>query len=165
MSTKSQQLQIRVTPEQKAALKRLAEGAGQDLSSYVLSRALPDAGARFTEILEALHRGEDPSFVLAELNDLLSTLAPIQLLDAVAIAPPELGELPPLLVNYVTAMVEQASYRQGVHPPRWARRVPPLGKPYFATPLRSLRQHLLGSAPVPFKRRNIFIDSGVGDRV
>ncbi len=97
MSTKSQQLQIRVTPEQKAALKRLAEGAGQDLSSYVLSRALPDASARFTEILEALHRGEDPSFVLAELNDLLSTLAPIQLLDAVAIAPPELGGLPPFL--------------------------------------------------------------------
>ncbi len=165
MSTKSQQLQIRVTPEQKDALKRLAEGAGQDLSSYVLSRALPDACARFTEILEALHRGEDHRFVLAELNDLLSTLAPTQFLNAVAIAPPDLGELPPLLANYVTAMVEQASYRRNVRPPRWARRVRPLGEPHFATPLSSLRQHLLGSAPVPFKRRNIFIDSGVGDRV
>jgi len=165
MSTKSQQLQIRVTPEQKDALKRLAEGAGQDLSSYVLSRALPDACARFTEILEALHRGEVHRLVLAEWNDLLSTLAPTQFLNAVAIAPPDLGELPPLLANYVTAMVEQASYRRNVRPPRWARRVRPLGEPHFATPLSSLRQHLLGSAPVPFKRRNIFIDSGVGDRV
>jgi hypothetical protein len=116
-------------------------------------------------MIEALHRGEDHSFVLAALNDLLSTLAPTRLVDAVAIAPPELGELPPLLANYVTAMVEQASYRLSVRPPRWAQRMPPLGEPYFATPLRSLRQHLLGSAPVPFKRRNIFVDSGIGDRV
>ncbi|MFH1764927.1 MAG: DUF1778 domain-containing protein [Gemmatimonadota bacterium] len=165
MSTKSQQLQIRVTPEQKAALKRLAESAGQDLSSYVLSRTLPDAGARFAEIIEALLRGENHSFVLAGLNDLLSTLASGQLLDAIAIPPPEFGELPPLLANYVTAMVEQACYQRSERPPAWARGVPPLGEPYFATPLRGLRQHLLGSAPVPFKRRNIFIDSGVGDRV
>jgi hypothetical protein len=165
MGTKSQQLQIRVTPEQKAALKRLAKGAGQDVSSYVLSRTLPDSGVRFAEIIEALQRGEDQSFVLAGLNDLLSSLPPGQLQDAIATPPPGLWELPPFLANYVAAMVEQACHQRSVPPPSWTRRVPPLHEPYFATPLKSLRQHLLGSAPVPFKRRNLFIDSGVGDRV
>jgi len=165
MGTKSQQLQIRVTPEQKAALKRLAKGAGQDVSSYVLSRTLPDSGVRFAEIIEALQQGEDQSFVLAGLDNLLSSLPPGQLQDATVTPPPGLWELPPFLANYVAAMVEQACFQRSVQHPSWTRRVPPLREPYFATPFRSLRLHLLGSAPVPFKRRNIFIDSGVGDRV
>ena len=41
MTRKSEQIQIRVTPHQKAALKRRAKHAGQDVSSYVLSRTLP----------------------------------------------------------------------------------------------------------------------------
>jgi hypothetical protein len=43
--------------------------------------------------------------------------------------------------------------------------VPPLDEPHFATPLRGLRLHLLRASPVAFKRRNIFVDSSVGDRV
>ena len=101
----------------------------------------------------------------AELNDLLAELTPVQLPEAVAIAPPELRDLPPLLQNYVAAMVEQASGERRVPTPRWVREVPPLEEPYFATPLRSLRLHLLRAAPVPFKRRNIFVDSAVGARV
>ena len=165
MSTKSQQLQIRVTADQKAALKRLARDAGQDLSGYVLARALPEARLRFAEIIRALRGGEDHRFALAELNDLLADLTRAQLSDAVAVAPPELRDLSPLLQNYVAAMVEQASHQREVPAPSWGRDVPPLEAPYFATPLRSLRLHLLRAAPAPFKRRNIFVDSGVGARV
>ena len=165
MQAKSQQLQIRVTPQEKAALKRLARGAGQDVSGYVLSRALPPVRQRFGEIVHALHAGEDHRFALAELNDLLADLTRAQLPDAVAVAPLQIEDLSPLLQNYVVAMVDQACHMQDVPMPAWGRDVPPLEAPYLATPLRSLRLHLLGAAPVPFKRRNIFVDSGVGARV
>ena len=165
MRAKSQQLQIRVTPDQKAALKRLARAAGQDVSGYVLSRTLPEAQVRFGEIIHALRDGEDHRFALAELNDLLSGLTRAQLPDAVAALPPEMRDLSPLLQNYVAAMVEQASHQRAVPAPSWARHVPPLETPYFATPLRSLRLHLLRASPAPFKRRNILVDSGVGARV
>ncbi len=165
MSTKSQQLQIRVTPAQKATLKRLAREAGQEVSTYVLSRVLPEARVRFGDVIRALRVGEDHRFALAELNDLLSDLTRVQLPDAVAVAPPQMRDLSPLLLNYVAAMVEQACHQRDVPPPSWGRAVLPLEAPYFATPLRSLRLHLLRTAPVPFKRRNLFVDSGVGARV
>jgi len=43
--------------------------------------------------------------------------------------------------------------------------VAPLDTPHFVTPLAGVRMHLLRSAPVPFKRRNILIDSTIDDRV
>lgn len=164
MATKSTQLQIRVTPGQKAELKRLARHAGQDVSTYVLTRALPEARARFEELVHTFQEA-DRRFVLAELNDLLASLTGAQLRHATAAPPPELGILSPLLQNYVAAMVEQAAEQRKVAAPGWTGEVPPLEVPYFATQLRSLRPYLLGVAPVPFKRRNIFVDAGVGARV
>jgi len=43
--------------------------------------------------------------------------------------------------------------------------LPVAGIPWFAVPFPSLRPYLLRVSPVAFKRRNIFIDSTVGDRV
>lgn len=163
MSLKSRQLQIRVTPRQKATLKRLARGAGQDVSAYVLSRVLPAARLRFGELVQSLRNDGARRFALAELNDLLAGLAPIELPDAVAEA--EMDGLSPYLQNYVAAMVEQAAHHKSVAPPAWVRGVAPLTEPHFATSLPGLRLHLLRAAPVPFRRRNIFVDSGVGDRV
>lgn len=163
MSTKSQQLQIRVTPRQKAALKRSAAAAGVDVSTYVLSRILPPEHDRFAEILRALLTDASRRFALAELNDYLHACAPVEFSAAVAQAPP--GGLSPLLRNYVAAMVEQAAGQKNVSPPMWVRDVAPLTEPYFATPLKSLRPHLLRAAPIPFKRRNIFVDASVGARV
>lgn len=163
MGGKSTQLQIRVTPEQKELLRRLARRAGQDMSTYVLSRALPDSRRRFTRLLEALRDDDRPGFVLAELNELLSGLSAGELRGAVEHA--DLARLSPYLRNYVAAMVELAAYRRNVPPPDWVREVEPLEAPHFATPLKGLRLHLLRAAPVPFKRRNIFIDSSLGDRV
>ena len=164
MSAKSQQLQIRVTPEEKRTLKRLAREAGQGVSSYVLSRAMPQTATRFAEILERLAQGEDSRFALAELNDLLSDLAPAQFSRAVGDAP-LLRRASRFHQNYVAAMVELAAERKQVPPPHWTRDVSPLEAPHFAVPMMSLRLHLLRASPTAFKRRNIFIDSSLGDRV
>jgi len=67
--------------------------------------------------------------------------------------------------NRVAAMVEHASGRRGVAPPSWTRDVLPLEAPVFATDLKSLRAHLLRVSPVAFRRRNLFVDATVGDRV
>jgi hypothetical protein len=163
MGRKTEQLQIRVTTAQKAALKRLARQAGQDVSRYVLSRILPEPRLRFARLLEALHEEERPGFVLAELNDFLTALASGELRGAVEHA--DLAGLSPYLKNYVAAMVETAAHRHNVAPPAWVRDIEPLVKPHFAAPLASLRLYLLRAAPVAFKRRNLFIGSTLGDRV
>lgn len=163
MPSKTQQLQIRVTPQQKASLKRQARAAGCDVSSYVLSRLVPEAPDRFAEILQALRKATDHRYALAELNDFLHACPRLAFADAVATA--DLGQLTPYLRNYVAAMVEQASDLKQVSPPSWVRNVIPLESPRFATPMASLRMHLLQSAPIPFKRRNIFVDAGIGARV
>ena len=163
MSTRSAFVQIRVTPEEKATLKRLAQLSGQDLSSYVLSMSLPATRLRFEEILRILCDEADRRFALAELNDLLSGLAPMEFHGTVHTA--DLAGLSPFLQNYVTAMVEHAARLKQVASPAWTRSVVPLPLPWFATPLRGLRLHLLRASPVPFKRRNLFVDASVGHRV
>lgn len=163
MRGKSSQLQVRISPEQKEVLRRLARRAGQDMSTYVLTRALPEARLRFLRLVEGLRDEDQPSFVLAELNDLLSGLTSSELQSAVEHA--DLSGLDPYLRNYVAAMVEWAAHQRRVPPPPWVHDVEPLTTPHFATSLKNLRLHLLRTAPVPFKRRNIFIDSSIGDRV
>jgi hypothetical protein len=161
-SRKSDQLQIRVTSQQKDALKRQAAAAGLDVSSYVLARALPPRHARFAALLQALLL-PDYRFALAELNDFLTACPPMEFEEAVAHVPP--GALSPLLRNYVAAMVELAATQKRRQPPIWTHDIAPLDTPYFGSSLVSLRFYLLRSAPVPFKRRNLFVDSSLGDRV
>lgn len=101
--------------------------------------------------------------MLAEMNDLLAALPPVEFGAAVGTA--RVASLTPYLANYVAAMTEHAAHQKRVDAPAWTHTVPPLDAPHFATALRSLRLHLLRNAPVPFKRRNIFVDSSVGARV
>lgn len=163
MGTRSQQIQVRVTPGQKAALRTLAKRTNQDLSSYILSRSLPADGARFEKLVHNLHDDPNPRFGLAALNDFLSELLPTQIDDAARFA--ELAGLSQFLQNYVAAMVEQACAQKRATPPTWVREVPPLDEPHFAGGLKTLRVHLLRASPVPFKRRNLFVDSSIGDQV
>jgi len=74
-------------------------------------------------------------------------------------------ELSPFLANYVAAMIEIACERRAIAVPAWTRRIVPLDEPAFGSTLRSLRLHLLTHSPAPFRRRNIFIDASLGDRV
>ena len=161
--TKNEQLQIRVTPKQKAALKRAAQRAGQPVSEYVLARVLPSGRDRLEELVGALGDERERRYALAEVNDLLAGLEPAELAEAIEVRPPD--DLSPYLRNYLAAMVEQAATRKAVTPPAWLRAIEPLAEPHFATPLPGLRLHLLRASPIPFRRRNIFVDSGVGDRV
>lgn len=163
MSKKSQHLQIRVTPTQKAALKQAARRGGLGVSAYVLSRALPSAQHRFLELVRALEDGEERRFALAEINELLSILSGPEFLEAVSQAP--LGNLAPYWQNYLAALVEQAAHQKRIPPPGWLGEVTPLEEPHFVGALSSLRLHLLRAAPVPFRRRNIFVDAAVGDRI
>ena len=164
MSTRTRHLQIRVSPEEKAELERLAGDAGQDVSTYVRSCVLPDEAVQLRVLLERLRSNpEERSFVLAEVHDLLQRIPPGRFHDVVGHAPAT--ELPPFEANYLAAMVEHVAHRIDVPPPAWAGEVSPLEQPYFAAPFPSLRGHLLREAPVAYKRRNLFVDAVVGDRV
>lgn len=168
MSPKTSHLQIRVSPAQKAAIRRLARAAGLDLSSYVLTRALPPAHLRFEELLRSLGAADsgERRYVLAELNDFLAGLSSPELGRAVARPDPAaLDGGSDYVRNYVAAMVELACARKSIDPPAWTADVRPLDRPRFATALTSLRPYLLRVSPVPFRRRNIFVDSSIGDRV
>ena len=163
MRPKSFQLQIRVSAAEKAAIQRLATQSGLDMSAYVLSRVLTTPAARFAGCVEACGVEESAGYGLAELNSLLAELSAPELRDAVASAPAT--RLTPYVANYIAAIVEYACQRQRVPVPAWVRSIEPLAQPAFGSALQSLRLHLLTHSPPPFRRRNIFIDSSLGDRV
>jgi hypothetical protein len=113
-------------------------------------------------LVKALGSTEDRRFALAEMNGLLAQLAPTGFSRVVGTC--ELRGLSPFAQNYLAAMVEHAAQQKNMGAPDWVHGVRPLDEPWFASKLRSLR-HLLRAAPVAFKRRNLFVDSSVGDRV
>jgi hypothetical protein len=162
-ATKSAQLQIRVSPAEKAAIERAARRAGLDMSAYVLARVLPQLRSRFGELTDACREPASERFALAELSSWLGPLGSAELREAV-MSPPASG-LTPYLENYVAAMVEHACARSAIEPPSWTRSIAPLPEPVFGSTLMSLRLHLLTHSPPPFRKRNIFIDSSVGARV
>lgn len=164
MATRSEFLQIRVTGKEKKLIARAAARAGVDMSRWVLDKALPSSARRFHELLDALAGDEDNRpYLLAELNDLLSGLSGAEL--GKAVAEPPAAKLDAYLANYVSAMIETAAARKGTPPPDWTARITGLPEPKFGSSLESLRLHLLVNSPPAFRRRNIFIDSTIGDRV
>ncbi len=163
MITKTQQLQIRVTADQKRRLQHLSQAAGQTISAYVLDNALPQNAHRFASLVRAIREPSDRRAALASLNDLLTGLSPVEFQRSVRDV--DLCGVSPRDTNYVAAMVELAAAQKEVPVPAWIRGIVPLSQPYFATELKSLRPHLLRASPVPFKRRNIFVDASIGDRV
>jgi len=163
-TTKTQQLQIRVTAAQKAALRARADAAGMDVSSYVMARALPNEGEHFIEAVAALGQPYEGHFVWAALSDVLNKLT-VRSFSAAVFLAPGLASLGPFEANYLAAQVEHRAAQLGVAPPAWARWVHPLEEPWFATDLKSLRIYLLAASPVAFRRRNLFVDSTVGQRV
>lgn len=155
MSTKTSQLQIRVSPSQKEMLKRMADQAGLSLSAYVLSRALPSARRELEERIDALRDYDDGEAALRELMTYLRGLPDETYREAVEAPVP--AELPPVPRNLVTAVVEREAERRSMSPPGWAARVEPLSEPHFAWNLPALRPHLLRVAAPAFKRRRIFV--------
>jgi mobilization protein NikA len=162
-SAKTEQLQVRVSAKDKTTIQRAAARAGMDMSTYVLSRVLSVPEAQYRRCVAASVGAEPNSFVLAELNSLLSSLTAGELQDAVTTPPP--AGVTPYLANYIAAMVEQACARRAIAVPAWTRSIAPLPEPVFGSTLQSLRLYLLTHSPPPFRSRNIFIDATLGDRV
>jgi uncharacterized protein (DUF1778 family) len=162
-SPKTSQLQLRVSPDEKAAIQRAARRSGMGMSEFVLSRVLPAYEQKVQHLLRALKDESAQSFALAELNDLLARLTAEELQQAVAAPPP--AWLSAELGNYWAAMVEHASVARQIPPPPWTLNIAPLEKPMFGSSLESLRLHLLSNSPPAFRRRNIFIDTTIGGRV
>ena len=161
---KSEQLQLRVSRQEKEAIKRQAMLAGQDVSKWVLNRLLPREADELQRLVDQLRDlAGDQSLVRASIHDYLVALS-AKSLDSAAAAL-DLTDLTSFESNYIAAMVEQACADKGVRPPQWLRGIPPLVKPWFASELISLRLHLLISSPPPFRRRNLFVDSTLGARV
>ncbi len=161
-STKTTQLQIRVTPDEKAAIRAAAKRSGMTMSEWVVRRLLPPIARRFTDLVSRLELEIDPA-LWAELIEVLQELEPDAFEGVVEEVDP--GSLDPYRANYLAALIELAATRKQRPPPPWVREVKPLTRPVFGSGLRTLRAHLLLHAPLPFRRRNIFIDAAVGDRV
>ena len=114
----------------------------------------------FADLAREIARADRISYPLAELNDLLTAATGPEVEN---LPRPDIGD--PYRLNYVTAMVELAAHRTGVVPPVWTSDVLPLLEPVFIDRSPNLRAHLLTASPVPFRRRNIFIDTSLGGRV
>ena len=163
MPRKTSQLQIRVTPEQKRTVKRLASAASMDVSSWVLARVIPQGQEQFQELVTALAKSEERTFALAELADFLRALRAADFKRAVAVAPR--ARLDAHTLNHLAGTIELASERRGLQPPDWTRDVPIPATPSFGSSLASVRLHLLTRAPVALRRRNLFMDASIDERV
>lgn len=159
---KTDQLQIRVSKSEKAAIRAAATRAGLDVSSYVLGRLNSPSALAFAQAVAATGQG-DERFALAELNALLTRFTAAELREAVAELLPR--SLPSHRANYVAAMVEMACAKRGLTVPAWTREIAPPTQPMFGSTLHSLRLYLLTHSPAPFRRRNIFIDATLDDQV
>jgi len=160
---KTAQLQIRLSPAQKAEIERSARKAGLGMSAYVLGRMLPGRGGQWRNLAYDLAKADDKRLALAALSGWLANLDAGELADAVEMPPP--AGLSDQLANTVAAMIEHVCAAAGVNPPAWTDAVPPLAQPVFGSRLASLRLHLLASSPPAFRRRNLFVDTAVGGQV
>ena len=155
MSTKTSQLQIRITPEEKEALKRLAADAGLSVSKYVLATVFPSARLEFARRVRALRSHPRRLVALHELRTFLTDLGLEEARQAIADV--DLEGLSPPLQNYAAATVEQVVSERDLPLPPWVDGVEPLERPHFAWDVRSLWPHLMRIAPLTFKRRNVFV--------
>ncbi len=160
MSARTAQLQIRVTPDEKAALRRLARAAGETISGYVLNRVLPSSELELARLMGAL---VDPTVdfrkPLSDLALALHELPDDTVTDGV---PMPDAEIPLTHRNRIAALVESEAGRRGVEPPVWTREIPLPERPVFGWPLASLKPHQMRVTPAAFKRRNIFFDPEAG---
>ncbi|MDX2050879.1 MAG: hypothetical protein SFV15_00720 [Polyangiaceae bacterium] len=160
---KTEQLQIRIGTAEKRELLRRAKAAGMSLSSYILKKAIPPKEDVFQHILEQLAVAPEQSFALASLSDFLATLSASEFCDV--LLPPRRARLSPFLYAYVAAMVEHVASRKNALVPTWVLNAPGVERPWFASELRGLRLHLLTTSPAAFRRRNLFVDASVGERI
>lgn len=161
---KTQQLQLRVSAEQKAAIRLLASKEHQGMSQWILNKILPKPQKDFLKILERLRdcqNHKERSYILNDLNAFFLKLSKHDLVETVS--EDYLSALNPLMANYISAMIEHVCVNAQIEPPKWLAQGLP--EPFFGSDLLSLRLYLLTVSPPSFRKRNIFIDATVGDLV
>ncbi len=127
MSGRSGQLQIRVTPAEKAAIRAAAERCGVGISEFVLERVLPGAARRVASLVERLAHWES-SAALAELIDTLQASSAVEFDAAFGLI--DAGGLSPYAASYLATLTEMRARQLEVEAPSWTRAVPPLaGRP------------------------------------
>lgn len=161
--SKRYQIQIRVSQKEKERIRLSAKKAGMEMSEWVLASLFPPLSQDFQKLIFSLSTSIESSFPLAEINDFLSRLDGKDLAFAVAEEPEH--SLSSFLKNYLAAMIELACFQKKIPCPNWVHEVEPLMEPYFGADLKSLRLYLLQRSPPSFRKRNIFIDSSIRDRV
>jgi uncharacterized protein (DUF1778 family) len=160
---KTGQLQIRVTPAQKRAIQKQAERARASMSEWILNKLLPSSQVHFNDLLDELAASSKPSYVFAELLELIDSMNADEFVEVTSRAPEP--RLDPYWQSYLAATLEHAAVLKHAKAPSWTREVPPLETPVFGSSLESLKLHLLVNSPPPFLARNIFIDASIGKRV
>lgn len=164
MPAKSTWLQIRVTPAEKSSIRAAAEAAGMDLSAYVLAKSLPSKPPEFDSLIAWMLASPDSHVPFAECVDYLQTLPAARGVE-LARKPQRFDELPLHRQNLVCAWVEHRAALWGVRSPAWVLGVPALDRPYFGTELINLRPWLFLVSPTVYRRRNIFVERGLGWRL
>lgn len=162
--TKSTWLQVRLTSAEKEALRESAARAGQDISSFVIQRTLWPAAPEFEQLVRWMLRSPDSHVPYAEFADYLHTL-PAARGAELASKPAGFDELSAYQQNSICAMIEHRCAFWEVNPPRWLLEVPSLDVPHFAGGLMSWRPYLLVMSPLVFRRRNLFVERGMGGRL
>ncbi len=160
---KEEQVQIRISKQDKDRLRVFAKNKNMELSSFILESVIPSLFKKFQELLSDLKRSKYPKIKLAEINDFLCALNSRDL--KAAVANRFEVQLDDYYTNYVAAMIEVACDQKDIAIPVWTQEIAGLDNPVFGSSLKSIRLHLLANALIPFKARNIFIDSSIGDRV
>ena len=128
-----------------------------------MKRSLKLESQVFNELIENWHSSTFSNNGLAEINRFLTRLEKSDFPLAVALAPQ--FDIPAIQLNYLAAMIETAADQKNSLPPSWVAEVEPLFEPFFVSNLKSILPHLLLNTPVAFRKRNIFIDSTIGNQV
>lgn len=78
---------------------------------------------------------------------------------------PKLGEIGHIQDAYLAATAEELARAHGLRMPDWANdETRKLHRPYFASPLVSLRAVLLVESPAGFRARNLFVSENALSR-
>ncbi|MBI2027672.1 MAG: hypothetical protein HYS98_07735 [Deltaproteobacteria bacterium] len=162
--TRNEYLQIRLSHEDKEQIRKQAHACGKSISEWIRNRLIPEKVLIFHAIIQQLShaREEEKKFIYANMHDFLRDLKKGELEDVLC-APAEM-RLDSITLNLIAAMVETRAKQLKVRVPSWICEIKPLARPYFVTPLESLRLHLLKNAPIEFKARNLFVDATLGER-
>ena len=159
-------LQIRVTPNEKAIIERQAEARNQGVSQWILSQLIAKPLREFEDLMTSLENsGEVLSqrLIFAAVHDFLMNLGAGNFSRVFENNP--LSKLDSEKANVVAAMIETFAHQKNLTPPSWLAAIAPLAKPKFFTQLESLRTYSLIHSPPIFRRRNLFVDGTLGDRV